>query len=325
MINSIDDGEYARDLFSLLFCGQLAHKYVGMMYAAHIDDSADRDRQRVVISSVLIGKYDDWKYLAKFWNKRLKRDGIEYFKSTHCNHLRGQFSKFCSKENYPAPAGREAANRIRADLDKIIKKSKVVGIGIVIPIPLFNKFKSDSHYSSLIPNDPYHWAVQSAWKESVTAIKKVGLKNTISFAHDDASNFHVLHDLYLAYKESNPTDARIMRDFVPLDDKNNPPIQAADAVADVTFRYAEEWAKNPTPANMIRLRTTMYKVCVWDEDYAHSALDRRIESKYNENANEVGSQSKSTEENAPHDAADIAQASESAHPSLSSSASTRRS
>jgi hypothetical protein len=96
--------------------------------------------------------------------------------------------------------------------------------------------------------------------------------NVISFAHDDGENFHILYKLFLAYKQSNPNDAKVLRDFVSLDDKLHPRVQAADVLADITFRFAEEWAINPTPDNLKRLRKTMYKIGIWDESYARSVL-----------------------------------------------------
>jgi hypothetical protein len=264
---------YMRDLFGILFSGQLEGKYMGTMYGGFMDDSADRNRERVVISAVLIGDFSDWKYLTKAFNKRLKQDGLEYFKSSHCNHLQRQFFKFRS-----LPAGREAADSVRADLDRIIKKSKAVGVGVVIPIPLFRKMKGDPRYAPFIPNDPYEWAVQSAWNESVAAVLHVGRDSTLTLAHDSGSNFHVLHKIFLEFKAKNPIASRVLRDFVPLDDKQNPPIQAADILADVTFRYAEEWAVNPTTENMRRLRGNMHKVCIWDESYAVENLEQMIKS-----------------------------------------------
>ncbi len=268
---------YIKDLFGILFHGEVENKFMGTMYGGYIDDSADRNRERVVISAVIIGNFNDWRYLTKAWDKRLRKDGIDYFKSSQCNHLRRQFHKF---RDLGPVAGREKADAIRQDLDKIIKKSKAVGVGVVIPIPLFEKMKAKPRYAPHIPNDPYLWAVQSVWDESRLAVLNVGRDSTITFAHHDGSNFHVLHELFKAYKAKNPSAARVLRDFVPLDDKTNPPIQAADAVADVTFRYAEEWAVNPTQENMRRLRGSMYKVCVWDEDYARENLEQLIRSQH---------------------------------------------
>jgi hypothetical protein len=103
--------------------------------------------------------------------------------------------------------------------------------------------------------------------------------NTVSLGHDDGSNFHVLHDLFLDYKQNNPIAARVLGDFVPLDDKINPTIQAADVAASITFRYAEEWAIDPTPANLKRLRKTMYMIAIWDEDYARAGLESIVGKK----------------------------------------------
>jgi hypothetical protein len=244
-----------------------------MFYQGTIDDSADRDRQRVVISAALIGNVDDWRYLTKYWKKRLDKDGLEYFKSSQCNHLRGQFFKYRSQQEYPPPQGRAAADSVRDDLDRIIKKANLIGIGIVIPVPLYQKLSEEPRYASILPSDPYHWAVQSVWRETSRALReKLRGPNVVGFAHDDGENFQRLHKLFLAYKEKNPKDAEVLRDFVPLDDKLHPSIQAADVLADITFRFAEEWALNPTPDNLKRLRRTMYKVGIWDENYARAVL-----------------------------------------------------
>lgn len=304
MIRYLEEGaerrSYVSQLFSFLFDGDVAHKYLGVMfYQGYIDDSADRNRERVVISGAVLGKPDDWRYLTKYWSKRLKRDGIEYFKSSHCNHLRGPFFKFVSQEHYPPPKGREAADRIRRDLDKIIEKSSLCSIGIVIPIQVYQRMKQEPKYSSFLPTDPYHWAVQSVWRESSKMLREeLRGKHVVSFAHDDSDNFHVLHKLFLDYKRQNPKDSRVLRDFVPLDDKVHPPVQAADAVADITSRYAEEWAINPSPANLKRLRSTMYKICVWTEDYARAVLDQMTASRIDANADGTESAATKTEKNA---------------------------
>lgn len=68
-----------------------------------------------------------------------------------------------------------------------------------------------------------------------------------------------------------------MADFVPLDDKKHPTIQAADVAASVTKRLAIQWADSPDTATLQRLRATMHKVVVATEDWTREALDNIIE------------------------------------------------
>jgi hypothetical protein len=94
-------------------------------------------------------------------------------------------------------------------------------------------------------------------------MRLLGRNNIVTFAHDNGSDFSALHEIYKAFKTVNPRCAKVMADLVPLDDKAHPPLQAADVAASVTYRYAEDWAVNPTPNNLQRLRKSMYKIVFW--------------------------------------------------------------
>jgi hypothetical protein len=65
-----------------------------MLYRAYIDDSADRNRERVNVSGAIVGDEKRWSLLHRKWRERLDQDAIQYFKSSHCNSLNGQFHKF---------------------------------------------------------------------------------------------------------------------------------------------------------------------------------------------------------------------------------------
>ena len=238
-----------------------------------IDDSADRDRQKVVISAALIGDREKWHKLRIAWRRRLDDDDIEYFKSSHCRNLRGQFFKYNSLEEYPPPTGREKAEKIQADLDGIIKSNILLGLACIIPIPLWKRLQADPEYAPVVAKDPYHWAVQTVWMLSSELMQRMGRGNIITFAHDNCSNFHVLHNLYIGYKKVNKKGAKRMAEFIPLEDKTNPPIQAADVAASVTYQLALEWVDNPDPPKLKRLKDSMYRIAFWDEGFAKLALD----------------------------------------------------
>jgi hypothetical protein len=270
-------GDPVKDDF--VFQGECEGKYLAVLWNGMIDDSADRDREKVVISAALVAAKDQWQSLRSAWRKRLAQDGIEYFKSSHCRHLRGQFFKYRDHANFPAPSGRETADRMQEDLDKIINACDIRGVGAIIPVPLWQKFQSDTEYSAVCSGDPYHWAVQTVWMQCAQGVSELGRGNVIAFAHDDCSNFPVLYQLYGSYKTKNRTAKKLFVGLTALDDTTNPPIQAADVAASVTHRYAIEWLESRTTATLKRLRESMYRISVWDERFAHLVLDNELKKK----------------------------------------------
>lgn len=263
----------------LEFMGLEKEDYLAIIYPAAIDDSADRDRNKFVLAAVLIGNRDQWLKLRVAWRKRLAQDEIAYFRSSQCNHLRNQFHKYRDLQKYPPPTGRQIADKIRSDLDGIIHDCQLVGMGCIIPVSLYQRFQQDPTYEKAMSKDIYHWAVQTVWSDCAEGMKSFGKgKHIVTFAHDDCSNFETLRQLYKGYKRKNKGHAKVMGDFVPLDDKLNPPIQAADVIADVTHKVAstiKQWEPVPK-VDFERLRKRMYTIAVWDERFAKMVLGAEL-------------------------------------------------
>lgn len=235
-----------------------------MLFNAYIDDSADRNRERIVLGAAIIGGPEEWRKLGNEWNARLKIDEIAYFKASHCRSLNGQFHKW---RNLPDGEGKVKADKLRDDLDFIIRNSRLMTLGVVLPIPFYRTMKHAPHYFGEIPDNPYHLAFEQTIAECGKAMRLMNRNNMVSFAHDDGDDFPILHELYKLFKKhpKNRQYAHTLRDFVPLDDKTHPPVQAADLAADVVRQYAEDWAVNPSEENLRRLRSTMYKIVIWNE------------------------------------------------------------
>lgn len=262
----------------LEFMGLGAEDYLAILYPAAIDDSADREQKKFVLAAALIGNRNQWLRLRVAWRKRLEVDGIKYFRSASCRYLRKQFFKYRDVEKYPPPLGRQIADKLRDDLDSIIHECKLVGMGCIIPVPLFERFRHDPKYEKAMTKHPYHWAVQTVWAECAEGMKRFQGKHIVTFAHDDCSNFDSLRHLYKEYKRKNKKHAKSMGDFVPLDDKLNPSIQAADVIADVTHTVAstiEQWEPVPK-VEFERLRKRMYTIAVWDENFAKAVLEQEL-------------------------------------------------
>ena len=61
------------------------------MLACNIDDSADAKRKIVFSVAGFVGYPKDWDDLVDKWNKRLKREGLDYFRTYDCLNLEGEF------------------------------------------------------------------------------------------------------------------------------------------------------------------------------------------------------------------------------------------
>lgn len=252
-------------------------KEITVLWRASIDDSADKNREKVVISACVLGDSDQWRTLVRPWKTKLAENGMEYFKSSECGRLDGQFRQFRNELRYPKPLGRQAADKFRDELDQIIKHSEVIGIGVIVPVAVFAQIYAEPQYAALISSDAYEWAVQILWGQCVKAMRQLGRNHVVTFAHDDGENYDRLRRLFIDYKAKNPNSAQRMADFVPLDDKKHPTIQAADVAASVTQRFAVQWVDNPTQTTLQRLRSSMYKIVVTTEEWTREALDHVIE------------------------------------------------
>jgi hypothetical protein len=234
-----------------------------MLYYAYIDDSADRNRERIVVAGAIVGNKNEWNMLNGKWKTRLKQDDLAYFKSSHCETLNGQFHKF---RDYGFEEGKRRAIAVRDDLYAIVKNSPVMMLGVTLSIPFHRVMLADPAKFGKVPDVPYRLAFQQVLAECGKAMLLLGCGNVVTFGHDATDEFPILYDLYREFKKLNPRYARVMADFVPLDDKIDPPVQAADVAAWMSFQFANEFRSSGSvgPDHIIhRVAGHMYKIVNW--------------------------------------------------------------
>jgi len=112
-----------------------------MRLRVYIDDSADQRQEKVVVAGAFVGTTKQWSGLKLQWQRRLKRDGLHYFRSTEYYSLRGEFARYRDTVRYPKSTESQAATALRDDLDSIIKNSAVMGIAVAIPMKLYNHIR----------------------------------------------------------------------------------------------------------------------------------------------------------------------------------------
>ncbi len=234
-----------------------------MIFYGYMDDSADRLREKVIVSAAIMGQKDKWSALRTAWKTRLDQDGIEYFKSSHCETLNGQFHRF---RELGVEEGKKRAIQVKDDLYAIVRACGVVGVGVTLSVPTHSKMLTHPDEFGVIPEVPYQLAFQQAIAECGKTMKLMGRGNIVTFAHDEGNDYPALHSLYKEFKKQNPKYAGVLGGFVPLDDKTHPEMQAADVVAYTTLDRAKSYEEGKSPEKLKALRHSIYKLVVWLDD-----------------------------------------------------------
>lgn len=251
-----------------------------MVYKCFLDDSKDQNQTKLMVSAGFFGTENDWGSLRVAWRKVLKKHALEYFKSSEYYRLEGQFAKFKS-DQYPKPKGREAAQTITTELQKVMQQHNLIrGIGISVPLETYYRVYERPEAKGVLPRDPYQLALESVVYEAAKMIKARPGHNAVAFIHDDDDNFEVLRSAYRKFKEANPKIAKVMGGFDPHDDKHHPPLQAADMIANYTLQLGLKGLESgDMKANVQEMRQSINLLGFWDEGIILSLLKQNLISK----------------------------------------------
>src|ERR1700687_518076 len=63
----------------------------------YMDDSADHGRKKVFSVGGFVGESDDWFDVERYWERALKREKIDYFRTSDCVNLEGEFRKLADR------------------------------------------------------------------------------------------------------------------------------------------------------------------------------------------------------------------------------------
>jgi hypothetical protein len=215
-----------------------------------IDDSSDQRQEKVVLAGAFVGWYHQWSQLQKEWKKRLKQDGLRYFRSTECRSLQGEFFKFRDETNYPKPHGRRAANKIRDDLDAIIHKSGVMGIAACVPMQAYNTLRAiEPHAAEIFPEDAFEVALQAVFQLCYETVqnemrKEIGPQK-VALICDDGPSAPRIAKMFEQFLERNPAYGDVLESLVHRDDKKLPQLQSADLMAHLAKDRFSEWLDDP--------------------------------------------------------------------------------
>jgi len=92
----------------------------------YMDDSADEQRKNVFSVAGFIGESEDWFELERWWNRALRREGVDYFKAYDCTNLQGEFQRKLV-DRHGLTTARVIADALLAELKEIIATSRIYG------------------------------------------------------------------------------------------------------------------------------------------------------------------------------------------------------
>lgn len=255
--------------------GKAGHLY--MVYLSYLDDSKDQNQKKMFVSAGFVATKEEWGKLRIAWTKRLREDGLEYFKTSEYKMLSGQFARFKTNA-YPPPIGREKARQIRFDLQEVMRGiPEIQGIGVAVPMDDYARVAMRPEAAEVFHGNPYQRVLESVMFETVKHVRRKPGRNVVAFVHDDGPDYDELRVYYNKFKGVNPETAKFMKGFQPLDDKAHPPLQAADMVANFALEKSLEFYEtHQRLATLDQMEGSIQRLCWYDEHYMLSVLKQHL-------------------------------------------------
>jgi len=249
--------------------------YFCMIYQCFLDDSSDQTQSEIFMSAGFLGLADDWDRLRPEWDDCLRKNNLAYYKTSEWKRLEGQFLQF---RQYQKPEGRERANAARDALLAVAQKyTGIRGVGVAIPIPVYEKIALRPEAHDIFDVHPYRRAFDGVLNETLKIIERMPDHHMVGFIHDDGQDFDELRRYYKEYMLVNTRHARHAFDsLLPMDDKRNPPLQLADAFANAGMGCGVEWLRTSKQTDEDKLPFNIEKLGAWDENFMLGLLKHEL-------------------------------------------------
>jgi hypothetical protein len=144
----------------------LTDRYSELMLPCCLDESTDQKCEQVfVVGGFIAPHLIQWFEAERLWQKRLEQYGIDYFRSSDCQSMRGPFEKLRREpaKNVLTRSERKKADSIRNDLIKLIVDCEFMGFGFGIFLADYEAVKRrGAEERRLLGPVPYHLAYQLA-------------------------------------------------------------------------------------------------------------------------------------------------------------------
>jgi hypothetical protein len=202
-----------------------------MILALSADDSSDQ--ATIISAGAVIGFPSDLFEVERKWQQRLSADGIEYFKASECENLRGQFDS--TNPRWTPDAARIIADSMHRDLKAIFRYAPIVGLGISLLLTDFREAIAESKLAFDYYGTDQTIALYKRLLNTVVLLLEKDWPESQNFPiaceFDSHSNYRKAEEAYRQLRDRDPLYAKRLGHIGHGDDKKVPSLQMADMVA----------------------------------------------------------------------------------------------
>jgi hypothetical protein len=83
-----------------------------LVFSISVDDSTDGQREKIFVVAGFLGDSQDWFEVERLWEKRVKEDGLSYFRATECFGLTGQFNELVRNTGLGRPEKKAVNHKV---------------------------------------------------------------------------------------------------------------------------------------------------------------------------------------------------------------------
>ncbi len=203
------------------------------MVGCYGDDSSDSKSKNVITAAAFF----DWPVQIfeadRRWTNKLDTHGLQYFKASECEGVRGEFQRFRSDRSDTLEQAHAKADAIRNEFISIIDvECKLSGLAITLVRPDFEEVistnaKARLHYGT----DSTILVYRSLIRQVVHTIRDEYHSQPVAFLFDDHSNYRKAEEAYDQLRDKDEDCGRIMGSVGHASDIQHNPLQMADLLA----------------------------------------------------------------------------------------------
>ena len=193
-----------------------------------LDESSDRQQEHVFCVAGLLANRIIYRPLEVKWVERLRKDGIEYFRSSDCKSVRGAFVHLRTKCG-SLEAAKRLAGAVRTDLEDLLHSVPWVGFATGVIVSEYRAvLKTFPEARRCYAEDPTVAAYQQVMYEVTRTVRRKAKGFGVTFIVDDSTYSPRIRHSFNAMKINHPTVGASANGCLPSDDKDTPALQMAD-------------------------------------------------------------------------------------------------
>jgi hypothetical protein len=227
---------------------------MGFIWTA-LDESSDRLQQKVFVVAGYLARQKEWIDIERHWTRRLEQESMKYFSSHECVSLTGEFRRFRDPIAYPRPHGRQAANLIRDDLQRILRAASAIGFGLGVNLKDWRAVRRSSRARKALGPNPYEQTyltmmivIAGECNDQMPGKAGSEVVAYLCDEHDRSVNVKAVYD---KLKENNPVCAEWMGSLSYMDNELSPALQGADLLAGRCKEFLLEYIAKPKNESLV--------------------------------------------------------------------------